>query len=64
MNTYIIARWRDGSTGVFAEAHVDFHSVTPPKIKIVGTYSAPSWEDAMQMWYDYKGFGTYVPMKP
>jgi hypothetical protein len=33
------------------------------KVKsIKGTFYAESWESAMQMWYDYNGWGVYKPM--
>lgn len=33
------------------------------EMKIVKEFEAEKWEDAMQVYYDYYGFGKYKPME-
>jgi hypothetical protein len=56
--TYCICDW-GGDTGVMSEWNFDWYAKNDPELEVVGTFDAGSWDEAMQMWYDYRGFGTY-----
>ena len=57
--------WEDGENG---EAFVKGTKPLPnevksyPKLKLVKTFYAPSYNDAMRQYYEYRGWAPYKPM--